>query len=146
MVIAPPLEGAPAARPPHRDPLRALVAPATWLAAAHLLLDAAVGVASALVLGMGLFLSVVLLPVPLLGLADPADGTIAYGIPFVDNGGGRALLAGLGLVLLLAAPTVLRALAAADAALARTLLGPVPEVLARRVDELERSRARVVDA
>ncbi|MHA6622055.1 sensor histidine kinase [Pseudonocardia sp. DLS-67] len=239
MVIAPPLEVAPAARPPHRDPLRALVAPSTWLAAAHLLLDAVVGAATAFVLGMGLVFSIVLFPLallgvpvwivtawvsagmarleraryrillgvdvgaqplpalernplryggvllrdpgvrrralhqllaapvgvvtcgitytllsgalallamPLLGLGDPADGTIAYGFPLVDTGGGRALLAGLGLVLLLAAPTVLRALAAADTALARTLLGPVPEVLARRVDELERSRARVVDA
>lgn len=239
MVIAPPVEGAPAARLPHRDPLRALVAPATWLAAAHLLLDAAVGAASAFVLGTGLVLSVVLLPLalagvpvwiatawvsagmarleraryrlllgvhidaqplpafqrnplryggvllrdpgvrrravhqlvaapvglvtcgityvlisgalallatPLLGLAIPADGTTAYGIPLVDTGGGRALLAGLGLVLLLAAPAVVRALAAADTALARALLGPVPEVLSRRVDELERSRARVVDA
>jgi signal transduction histidine kinase len=239
MVIASPVEGAPAARPPHRDPLRALVAPSTWLAAAHLLLDAVVGMASAFVLGMGLFFSVVLLPLallgvpvwiittwvsagiarleraryrillgveidtqplpafqrnplryggvlwrdpgvrrraahqliaapvgvltsgftyvllsgalallamPLLGLGASADGTTTYGIPFVDTGGGRALLAGLGLVLLLAAPAVLRALAAADTALARALLGPVPEVLARRVDELERSRARVVDA
>jgi signal transduction histidine kinase len=239
MVITSPVEGAPAARPQHRDPLRALAAPSTWLAAAHLLLDAVVGLASAFVLGMGLFFSVVLLPLallgvpvwivttwvsaglarleraryrillgveidtqplpafqrhplryggvlwrdpgvrrravhqllaapvgvlttgityallsgalallamPLLGLAVAADGTTTYGIPFVDTGAGRALLAGLGLVLLLAAPAVLRALAAADVALARALLGPVPEMLARRVDELERSRARVVDA
>src|SRR5690242_20278105 len=68
MVIAPPAEGVPAAPPPHRDPLRALVAPSTWLAAAHLLLDAVVGTATAFVLGMGLVLSVVLLPFALLGL------------------------------------------------------------------------------
>ncbi|TWF82491.1 signal transduction histidine kinase [Pseudonocardia hierapolitana] len=234
MVIASPVQGL-----PHRDPLRALVAPPTWLAAAHLLLDALVGMASAFVVGMGLFLSVVLLPLallgvpvwivttwvsaglarlertryrvllgvaidtqplpafqrnplryggvlwrdpgvrrralhqllaapvgvltsgityvllsgalallamPLLGIAVPADGTTTYSFPLVDTGGGRALLAGIGLVLLLAAPAVLRALAAADIALARILLGPVPELLARRVDELERSRARVVDA
>lgn len=238
MVIASPVEGAPATRP-HRDPLRALVAASTWLAAAHLLLDAVVGLTSAFVLGMGLVFSVVLLPLalvgvpvwivtawvsagmarleraryrillgveieteplpafqrnplryggvlwrdpgvrrravhqllaapvgvltsgityallsgalamlamPLLGLMVPTDGTTTYGIPVVDTGGGRALLAGLGLVMLLAAPAVLRALAAADTALARALLGPVSEVLARRVDELERSRARVVDA
>src|SRR5687767_4460908 len=53
---------------PHRDPLRALVAPSTWLAAAHLLLDAAAGMTSAFVLGMGLFFSVVLLPLALLGV------------------------------------------------------------------------------
>jgi signal transduction histidine kinase len=234
MVIASPVEGV-----PYRDPLRALVAPSTWLAAAHLLLDAVIGMASAFVVGMGLLFSIVLFPLalvgvpvwivtawvsaglarleraryrvllgvtidaqplpafqrnplryggvlwrdpgvrrralhqliaaplgmltsgityallsgalallamPLLGLAAPAGGTVTYGIPFVDNGGGRALLAGIGLVLLLAAPAVVRGLAAADAALARTMLGPVPELLARRVDELERSRARVVDA
>lgn len=239
MVIASPVEGAPAARPSHRDPLRALAAPSTWLAAAHLLLDAVMGLASAFVLGLGLFFSVVLLPLallgvpvwivtawvsaglarleraryrvllgvdidpeplpafqpnplryggallrdpgvrrravhqlvaapvgvltsgityallsgalallatPLLAIAVPDDGTVTYGIPFVDTAAGRSLLAGLGLVLLLAAPAVLHGLAAADTALARTLLGPVPEALARRVDELERSRARVVDA
>jgi len=239
MVIASPVEGAPAARPSHRDPLRALLAPSTWLSAAHLLLDAVVGMASTFVLGMGLFFSILLLPLalagvpvwivtawvsagiarieraryrillgveidtqpmpafqpnpmryggvlwrdpgvrrravhqlvaapvgvltsgityvllsgalallamPLLGLAVRADGTVTYGIPFVDSGAGRAMLAGLGLVLLLAAPAVLRALVAADTAIARTLLGQVPEALARRVDELERSRARVVDA
>jgi signal transduction histidine kinase len=239
MVMAPPVEGVPAVRAPHRDPLRALVAPSTWLAAAHLLLDAVVGTAVAFVLGTGLLFSVVLLPfalagvpvwivtawvsagmarlerlrygvllgvgidpqpmpaflpnplryggvlwrdpgvrrraahqllaaplgiltggiaytvltgalallgMPLLGLAITADGDTAYGIPLVDDAGGRALLAGLGLVLLLAAPTVLRALTAVDVAVARSLLGPVPEVLAERVHELERSRARVVDA
>src|ERR671916_3480612 len=68
MVIASPVEGAPAARPPHRDPLRALVAPSTWLSAAHLLLDVVVGMASAFVLGMGLILSIVLLPLALAGV------------------------------------------------------------------------------
>jgi signal transduction histidine kinase len=240
MVIASPAGAVPAAHPQHRDPLRALVAPYTWLAAAHLLLDAVFGTAYAFVLGFGLVFSVVLLPfallgvpvwivtvwlstgmawleraryrvllgveidpepmppiernplryggvlwrdpgvrrravhqllalplgllttgvtyvllsvglallaTPLLGLMVPPDSpTSTFGIPFADSGGGRALLAGLGLVLLLAAPAVLRALAAADIAVARALLGPVPGALARRVDELERSRARVVDA
>jgi signal transduction histidine kinase len=240
MVIASPAESAPAARPPHRDPLRALVAPSTWLTAAHLLLDAAVGTAYAFVLGVGLFFSVLMLPfallgvpvwiitawvsngmariervryrvllgveidlqpmpssernplryggvlwrdpgvrrravhqllaapmgvltsaityallssalalllTPLLGLVVPPDSsTTTFEIPFADSGGGRALLAGLGLVLLLAAPAALRGLAAADVAVARALLGPVSGALARRVDELERSRARVVDA
>src|SRR5918992_441307 len=227
MVIASPAQSV-----PHRDPLRALVAPSTWLTAAHLLLDAVMGMAYAWVLGLGLVFSVVLLPLALLGvpawivttwvsagmarlervryrvllgveidrqpmppaqrnplryggvlwrdpgvrrravhqllaaplgvlttvitylllsgalalLATPHSSTTTFGIPFADTGSGRALLAGLGLVLLLAAPAVLRALAAADVAVARALLGPVPGALARRVDELERSRARVVDA
>jgi signal transduction histidine kinase len=235
MVIASPAQSV-----PHRDPLRALLAPSTWLTAAHLLLDAVMGMAYALVLGLGLVFSVVFLPLalvgvpvwivtawvsagmarleraryrlllgveigaqpmppaernplryggvlwrdpgvrrravhqllaaplgvltagityvllsgalallatPLLGLVvPPDDSTTTFEIPFADTGSGRALLAGLGLVLLLAAPAVLRALAAADVAVARALLGPVPGALARRVDELERSRARVVDA
>jgi signal transduction histidine kinase len=235
MVIASPAQSV-----PHRDPLRALLAPSTWLTAAHLLLDAVMGMAYAWVLGLGLVFSVVLLPLALLGvpvwivttwvsagmarlervryrvllgveidrqpmppaqrnplryggvlLRDPGvrrravhqllaaplgvlnagitylllsgalallampllglvvppdDSTTTFEIPFADTGSGRALLAGLGLVLLLAAPAVLRALAAADVAVARALLGPVPGALARRVDELERSRARVVDA
>jgi signal transduction histidine kinase len=235
MVIASPAQSV-----PHRDPLRALLAPSTWLTAAHLLLDALMGMAYAFVLGLGLVFSVVLLPLallgvpvwivtawvsagmarleraryrlllgveigaqpmppaernplryggvlwrdpgvrrravhqllaaplgvlttvitylllsgalallatPLLGLVVPPDSnTTTFAIPFADTGSGRALLAGLGLVLLLAAPAVLRALAAADVAVARVLLGPVPAALARRVDELERSRARVVDA
>jgi signal transduction histidine kinase len=235
MVIASPAQSV-----PHRDPLRALLAPSTWLTAAHLLLDAVLGMAYAFVVGLGLVFSVVLLPLallgvpvwivttwvsagmarlervryrvllgveidrqpmppaqrnplryggvllrdpgvrrravhqllaaplgvlttvitylllsgalallatPLLGLVVPPDtNTTTFAIPFADTGSGRALLAGLGLVLLLAAPAVLRALAAADVAVARALLGPVPGALARRVDELERSRARVVDA
>jgi signal transduction histidine kinase len=50
-----------------------------------------------------------------------------------------------GVVVLLAAPQLTRGLAVADAALARRLLAP-PSDLAARVNELERSRERVVDA
>ncbi|MHA6630156.1 sensor histidine kinase [Pseudonocardia sichuanensis] len=239
MVIASPTERLPPARGPQPDPLRALLAPSTWLTAAHLLLDVVLGAAYAFTLGLGLFLTVVLLPVALLGLpvwivttwvsaamarieraryrlllgveieaqpmppaqrnplrygaalwqdpgvrrraahqlvaaplglltagitytllvgaltllsmplltwVAPSTGTTVYAIPFADTGGGRALLAGLGLVLLLVAPAVLRGLGTLDVTVARALLGPVPEELARRVDELERSRARVVDA
>src|SRR5918992_2768292 len=63
MVIASPAQSL-----PHRDPLRALVAPSTWLTAAHLLLDAVMGVAYAFVLGIGLVFSVVLLPLSMLGV------------------------------------------------------------------------------
>jgi hypothetical protein len=90
--------------------------------------------------------SLALLAMPLLGWMVPDGDGITFGIPFADSDGGRTLLAGLGLVLLRAAPGALRGLAALDIALARALLGPPPAVLARRVDELERSRARVVDA
>ena len=114
--------------------------------AVHQLLAAPLGLLMSGVTYVLLTGALTLLAMPLLGLVGPRDGTTAFGIPFADTGAGRALFAGLGLVLLLAAPAVLRGLAAADVAVARALLGPVPEVLARRVDELERSRARVVDA
>jgi signal transduction histidine kinase len=235
MVISLPQAGAPA-RP---DPVRALIAPSTWLAAAHLLLDGVLGVAYAFVLLLGLFFSAVLLPLallgvpvwiltawvsvamarierarcrallgvdiaeqpmphaqrnplryagtlwrdpgvrrralhqvlaaplgmltsaivyfllsgavallamPLLGWLVPSGATVSFGIPLSDSGSGRGILAAVGLGLLLVAPVVLRALAGLDIAVARSLLGPVPGALARRVDELERSRARVVDA
>jgi signal transduction histidine kinase len=234
MVITTPAVGG--ARP---DPLRALLAPSTWLGAAHLLLDGVVGAAYAFVLLTGLFFTVMLLPFAMLGLPVwiltawvsvalariecarlrlllgvriapqampprdrnplryggalwrdpgvrrrgvyqlvalplgvltsaavyfllsgavallamplltflvPSQGATVFGIPFADTGSGRTLLAGLGLVLLLVSPAVVRGLTAVDVAVARTLLGPVPGALARRVDELERSRARVVDA
>jgi signal transduction histidine kinase len=52
-----------------------------------------------------------------------------------------------GLVLLLAAPGLTRVLAAADAAVARPLLGPGRRAgLTARIGELETSRARVVDS
>jgi hypothetical protein len=58
MVISLPQVGAPQ-RP---DPVRALLAPSTWLAAAHLLLDVAFGSAYAFVLLTGLLVSAVLMP------------------------------------------------------------------------------------
>jgi signal transduction histidine kinase len=115
--------------------------------AVHQLLAAPLGVLTTVITYLLLSGALALLATPLLGLVVPPDtNTTTFAIPFADTGSGRALLAGLGLVLLLAAPAVLRALAAADVAVARALLGPVPGALARRVDELERSRARVVDA
>src|SRR6266536_279190 len=67
------------------------------------------------------------------------DGTVLKGTPTM------AAAAVTGLVLLLAAPQLTRAMAVADAALSRRLLGPRRD-LAARVTELEISRERVVDA
>jgi signal transduction histidine kinase len=59
----------------------------------------------------------------------------------------RAGAAALGLTLLLAAPPLTRALAAADIAIARYLIGPGSGAdMTARIGELEDSRARVVDA
>src|SRR5690606_24707477 len=67
MVVATPTEPLPAS-PRHRDPFRALVAPATWLTAAHLLLNAVAGTVSTVVVVTGLAFSALLLPFALLGV------------------------------------------------------------------------------
>jgi signal transduction histidine kinase len=227
------------------DPIRALVAPSTWLGAAHLLLDALLGTAYTIVLFTGLVMTVALLPLALVGVPvwivtawlsrmmagiertryrllldvriDPPPmppaqahplryagalwrddgvrrravhqlvampmglltaglvwatlcgalallGSVAVavlfppataagvvdrhvlGLPLSDNPTAQMLLAATGLLLVLVAPMLVRGLVALDVAVARALLGPPPRVLQRRVHELERSRARVVDA
>jgi signal transduction histidine kinase len=89
-------------------------------------------------------LSLVMITLPLYSAKLPAGGAQIGGTVLR----GTPVLAGsvvLGLLLLLAAPVLTRGLAAADAALARVLLGPSSD-LAARVTELELSREQVVDA
>jgi signal transduction histidine kinase len=237
MVITTPTGYLPPTRP---DPMRALAAPSTWLAAAHLLVGGPLGWAYCFVLAMGLLFTVVLLPFAMVGVPvwiittwvsvamarierarfrlllgvdipgqpmppgdrnplrygamlmrdpgvrrraayqvvalplgaltslivylvlaggvallavpvfllfeGPVASTTVFGLPLATTGGGRMMIAGAGLILLLVAPTIVRGLALLDIAVARALLGRVPAALAARVDELERSRARVVDA
>jgi signal transduction histidine kinase len=86
----------------------------------------------------------VMLTLPLYNGSLPSGGaelgdTVLKGTPTM------AASAAIGLVLLLAAPQLTRAMAVADAALSRRLLGPRRD-LAARVTELEISRERVVDA
>jgi signal transduction histidine kinase len=89
-------------------------------------------------------LGLVMLTLPLYGRLLPGggptlDGTVHSGpLPTVVS-------VVVGLLLLVAAPSVTRRLAVVDAALARRLLAP-PRDLAARVAELEVSRERVVDA
>lgn len=236
MVITPPTGYLPPTRP---DPMHALTAPSTWLAAAHLLIGGLFGWAYCFVLGAGLLFTVVLLPFAMIGvpvwiitawvsvamarierarfrlllgvdipaqpmppsdrgplryggvlvrdpgvrrraayqvvalplgavtsvvvyavlaggvallvvpllllLGEPVASTTVFGLPLA-TAASSPMIAGVGLILLLVAPLVIRALALVDIAVARTLLGRVPEQLAKRVNELERSRARVVDA
>jgi signal transduction histidine kinase len=69
------------------------------------------------------------------------------GGPVPGGAAAAAALSVLGLVLLLAAPRLTRGLAAVDTAIARYLIGPgSQEDMTVRIGELERSRARVVDA
>jgi signal transduction histidine kinase len=72
------------------------------------------------------------------------DGAVA-GRPSVLLWEAAAMVAGLGV--LLAAPRLTRALAAADTTVARYLIGPGGSAdMTERIGELERSRARVVDS
>ncbi|MQA17120.1 MAG: hypothetical protein GEV09_24205, partial [Pseudonocardiaceae bacterium] len=86
-----------------------------------------------------------MLALPLFNWALP-NGGAEFGILQVTGLQGALVVAALGFVLLLAAPAVVRGLAAADAVVARAMLGPGPTELRARVEQLERSRARVVDA
>jgi signal transduction histidine kinase len=77
----------------------------------------------------------------------PRHGTLFGGsTPIPSGAAGLAAVAAAGLALLLAAPQVTWALALADAAVARLLLGPGRARMRERIGELERSRARVVDS
>jgi signal transduction histidine kinase len=89
-------------------------------------------------------------------------GVAMFGLPFLGwlvyrydwgiggygpGGPGQMAIASLiGLVTLLVAPHLTRALVVADTAIARYLIGPGHADMSVRIGELERSRARVVDA
>jgi hypothetical protein len=116
-----------------RNPLRyGGINPGVRRRGAHQLLALPLGVLTS---GITYFLlsgAVALLAMPVLTFLVPSQGATAFGIPFADTGGGRALLAGIGLVLLLLAPTVVRGLTALDASVARAgdvtasgLTGPI---------------------
>ena len=86
-----------------------------------------------------------LLTLPIYNWALPNGGAaLGFGIT-VRSWWSTVLVGLLGLVLLLLSPRLVRWLGAVDVAFARQMLGPTGE-LAARVGELERSRARVVDA
>jgi signal transduction histidine kinase len=77
----------------------------------------------------------------------PRGGTLFGGsAPIPSGAADLAAVAAAGLALLLIAPQLTRALALADAAVARLLLGPGRVRMRERIGELERSRARVVDS
>jgi signal transduction histidine kinase len=92
-------------------------------------------------------LPVALLGLPVLGWLLPRLWAGADIGPVLGDRAGLAAAAALGLLLLLAAPQLTRALALADIAVARYLIGPGSSAdMTARIGELERSRARVVGA
>jgi signal transduction histidine kinase len=84
-----------------------------------------------------------MLTLPLYNRSLPRGG-VAIG-SHVITGALTFAFAGIGALLILAAPQITRGFAAADIAIASRLLGPRGDLTAR-VAELERSRERVVDA
>ena len=89
-------------------------------------------------------MGLILLTLPAYAWAMPSGG-LTLGDTVLHTRAELTLSAVIGALLLLAAPQLTRGLAIADGALARQLLGPRRD-LAARVDELESSRERVVDA
>jgi signal transduction histidine kinase len=117
---------------------------ATWGEIGYALLRLPVSLVTALLSLAVWAAGLVLLTLPLYagllpGGAPSVDGTPVRGpVPM-------AVSVAVGLLVLLASPSLTRGLAAADTAFARWLLAP-PKNLAARVAELEVSRERVVDA
>lgn len=123
---------------------RMLAQRATWSEIGYALLRMPVSAITA-TLSIGPWaVGLVLLPLPFYDRYLP-DGGATFGSTVLRPGSATTVLSALGLVVLVAAPQLTRALAAADVALSRPLLGP-PSDLAARVSELELSRERVVGA
>ncbi|MEU0566329.1 histidine kinase [Nonomuraea sp. NPDC005983] len=116
---------------------------ATWRQLGYHLLSPVVGLVGAVlvavawgaaVVGLTGFAQPLLYPPPMVFLFDLRNPVVA------------AAYAAAGLVLLLLAPVLARAMAALDLAVARTLLGPSRDELDRRIETLTESRAGVIDA
>lgn len=89
-------------------------------------------------------MGLVMLTLPAYGRSLPRGGPV-FGTTVLRGTPTLAVSAAAGLLLLLAAPWLTRALAAADLAISRRLVGPTTD-LAARISQLEQSRERVVDA
>ena len=119
---------------------------ASWRAVGYELLLLPVGTVT-FALAIALWsLPITLLTLPTYNWALP-NGGADVGLFTVRSPLATVLVGLAGLVLLWAAPYVVRGLAAAHAAAAQAMLGPLsPKKLAARVGQLEQSRARVVDS
>jgi signal transduction histidine kinase len=118
---------------------------AGWREVAYLLLRLPLGVLQFALTIVFWSVPVALLTLPTYNWALPNGGAaLGFGIT-VRSWWSTVLVGVLGLVLLVLSPRLVRWLGFVDISFARLLLGPRGE-LAARVGELERSRARVVDA
>ena len=142
-----PAPAPPAPRPSgHRRIWWPLTSAAVWRSVVYALLRFPLGLAEALFIAFWWGAAVALLVLPAYDAALPGGGAHAGGF-WVRSPLAMALASLAGVVLLLAAPLVTRALAAGDTAVTGWLLGPGRRAgLTARIGELETSRARVVDA
>jgi len=122
-----------------------MASPAGWREAGYMLARLPLGVAQFTLTIIFWSVPVAMLTLPIYNWALPNGGAaLGFGIT-VRSWWSTALVGVLGLVLLVLSPRLVRWLGLVDVAFARWMLGPTGE-LAARVGELERSRARVVDA
>jgi signal transduction histidine kinase len=127
---------------------RALASLTTLRQFGYALLRFPLGTVQAVIVIVMWSLPLALLGLPVLGWLLPRLWAGAdTGGSVLGNPAGLAAAAALGLILLLAAPQLTRALAVADIAIARYLIGLGSSAdMTARIGELERSRARVVGA
>jgi signal transduction histidine kinase len=122
------------------------LARSTWLPAVYVLVRLLLSVIQAVVVAAVWGVGLALVALPAYNGALPG-GSAHLGAFALNNVSWVALGVVIGVAMLLAAPSLTRALAAEDAAVARWLLGPGRRArLAARIGELETSRAGVVDA
>jgi signal transduction histidine kinase len=128
----------------HRLRIR-MSSPASWREVGYMLLRLPLGALQFALTIVFWSVPVALLTLPIYNWALPNGGAaLGFGIT-VRSWWSTALVGVAGLVLLVLSPRLVRWLGQVDIAFARWMLGPRGE-LAARVGELERSRARVVDA
>jgi signal transduction histidine kinase len=122
---------------------RTLTSRASWSELGYALVRFPLSLASFLAVFSAWSVGLAMLTLPLYTRALPRGGVV-FG-SYVVTGRLTYGFAAVGALLILAAPQLTRAAAAADVAIASRLLGPRGD-LTTRVRELERSRERVVDA
>jgi signal transduction histidine kinase len=127
--------------------LRRFISAQAWKHFVYALLRFPLSTAEVLLLAAAWGAGLAMIALPGYDWLLPRDGTLFGGSASIPSGAaGLAAAAAAGLALLLVAPQLTSAVALADAAVARFLLGPGRARLRARIGELERSRARVVDS
>jgi signal transduction histidine kinase len=119
----------------------------TWKELAHHLVSPLLGAVTAPLTFVAWCVPLALLGLPVALAALPSGRSADLGFTHVGSPAAALAWAGLGLVLLFAAPWIVQGLAVPNRELARTLLGPSEaDRLEARVDHLETTRAAVLDA